>query len=352
MRRTVMLVSTVCLAAAVGLGGALPSAAHTTAGRATPSNDTPSHPWPTDGCSTSWVAPDILNVNSIPGVYNFRHACVHHDGCYKGFPRDGVATHWVARETCDSWFLYDMQASCRERHGPHPRNTWAGRQCMQWAANYYYAVRELGAGAYRRPRARIQGTTRIRWEILETTNPSWLNPVGTVGYDTYSFTPNCVDGSCDTDLEANGRTFVLQPRRLPSGKRIYFATGNSLVPCTNSSGTLLDYIPVSNRILVTTPRVSSQNVARSIRGEWTVAATDYQGQCPHNHRVVWAFESVGPFEVSPPSGRTDDSTSATGGELGPADRYLTAPTARASGSPSPMVLAGRTGLPHPSLAAR
>src|SRR4051812_25277126 len=46
--------------------------------------------WTTDGCS---VVPD-----SGPD-FNFHHACVHHDGCYRN--------HWSDRATCDQWFLND-----------------------------------------------------------------------------------------------------------------------------------------------------------------------------------------------------------------------------------------------------
>lgn len=132
----VLLFTIGCLAAPVG--------AHTGQGNATPGNDG-YHPWPTDACSTPGI-----NVNSVAGVFNFRHACIHHDGCYSGFPVNGSATWWTSRSQCDSWFLYDMQSSCRWQHGD-PFATWAGRQCMQWAANYHWAVRTFAAAAYKGP---------------------------------------------------------------------------------------------------------------------------------------------------------------------------------------------------------
>jgi hypothetical protein len=146
MKRTIQL----ALAVLLGLGllvlpGAAPASAHEGQGNATPANDGP-HPWPTDACSTPGI-----NVNSVPGVFNFRHACVHHDGCYKGFPRNGRPTYWVSRSQCDTWFLYDMQASCRWQHGPNPNGSFAGRQCMQMAATYHWAVRTYAAGAYKGP---------------------------------------------------------------------------------------------------------------------------------------------------------------------------------------------------------
>ena len=138
------LIATLTMLVVAAGFAAQPASAHTTQGYATPANDGP-HPWPTDACSTPGI-----NINSVAGIFNFRHACIHHDGCYKGFPRNGVATYWVSRSQCDAWFLYDMQASCRWQHGD-PYASWAGRQCMQWAANYHWAVRTYASGAYTGP---------------------------------------------------------------------------------------------------------------------------------------------------------------------------------------------------------
>lgn len=94
---------------------------------ATPANMTP-HPWSYDGCSN---APE-----RGPG-WDFHHACIHHDGCYRG--------HWVGRDTCDAWFHRDMRSSCRVLH---PTGTLARWGCYGIAALYHAAVRAFGAGAY------------------------------------------------------------------------------------------------------------------------------------------------------------------------------------------------------------
>lgn len=116
------------------------AAAHTGQGSATPANNGP-HPWPSDGCSTPGA-----RISTVPGIFDFTHACIHHDGCYTGFPRQGRPTYWVSRLQCDTWFLGDMQASCRWQHGSNPSATWAGRQCTTWASIYYRAVRTFGTG--------------------------------------------------------------------------------------------------------------------------------------------------------------------------------------------------------------
>lgn len=103
------------------------SASTTRGGVATPANWT-SHPWTTDGCS---AAPD-----RGPG-WDFHHACVHHDGCYRG--------HWAGRRTCDDWFGRDLHASCAVLH-PSGFARWP---CDGLATIYVTAVRLFGAAAYR-----------------------------------------------------------------------------------------------------------------------------------------------------------------------------------------------------------
>lgn len=86
------------------------------------------HPWTSDGCS---------NVpNWQWGVFNFTHACQHHDGCYRN--------HWADRYTCDQWFLNDMYASCGTG------DTWGVNRwtCRAIARTYYWGVRNLGVSAY------------------------------------------------------------------------------------------------------------------------------------------------------------------------------------------------------------
>ena len=140
--RSLLLTAVVALILVITAGTA---SAHTGQGSATPGNDGP-HPWATNGCSTP-----LVRVNAVPGIYDFGHACKHHDGCYTGFPRNGQPTYWVSRSQCDAWFLYDMQASCRWQHGANPSSSWAGRQCEQWASNYLLAVRTYGSGGYHGP---------------------------------------------------------------------------------------------------------------------------------------------------------------------------------------------------------
>lgn len=128
------------LAIAIAFSGV--ALGHTTAGNATPANDG-WHPWSSNGCS--WV-PDKGSY------FNFLHACKHHDGCYQGFPRKNKPTYWASRWQCDSWFLYDMQASCRWRHGSQTNTSKNGRRCMQRAADYHYGVRKLARKAYKGPK--------------------------------------------------------------------------------------------------------------------------------------------------------------------------------------------------------
>ncbi len=92
------------------------------------------HRWPTDGCTS---APDLA----------FRHACVHHDGCY--------ATHRASRATCDLRFLRDMRAACLGRP------PLAARACTVTAYLYYGAVRLLGGYFYHRPNPRDRIRTPV-----------------------------------------------------------------------------------------------------------------------------------------------------------------------------------------------
>jgi hypothetical protein len=106
------------------------AAAHPTRGAtATPRNMT-GHPWSTDGCSNS--------PERGPG-WDFHHACIHHDGCYRG--------HWAGQSTCDSWFLRDMRASCAVTS---PRAGLLRSFCSFIAGAYHQAVRLFGASAYAR----------------------------------------------------------------------------------------------------------------------------------------------------------------------------------------------------------
>lgn len=125
------------------------ASAHTTQGSATPSNDG-THPWPVSpsersACSTP-ANEHIGGISAVPGVFDFNHACKHHDGCYEGFPRNGEPTYWVSRWQCDEWFYRDMRASCEEQ----ARWDVLGG-CYNQADIYWSGVRVGGVGAYKGP---------------------------------------------------------------------------------------------------------------------------------------------------------------------------------------------------------
>jgi hypothetical protein len=142
---TIAAVGWLVATADVGAAGA-----HTNGGPATPSNYG-RHPWRTDGCTTG----PIVRVNAVPGAYDFTHACAHHDGCYKGFPkstkRNAKPTSWKTRLECDEAFLADMRASCDELFARDPSRASALATCQGYAVVYYQAVRTLGAFAYKGP---------------------------------------------------------------------------------------------------------------------------------------------------------------------------------------------------------
>ncbi len=107
------------VAGEVGLG-IEEASAHTSGGNATGGGQW--HWWRSDGCTKV--------PNWIPGVYNFTHACQHHDGCY--------ANHWASRSTCDRWLLNDMLAGW----------CWASWNCRNFAYTYYAGVRACGQYSY------------------------------------------------------------------------------------------------------------------------------------------------------------------------------------------------------------
>lgn len=93
----------------------------------------------TNGCT--------LSPDGLPGLYNFRDICNHHDICYARFP-DGSHQYGsteAGRATCDSLFLNEMTTYCRNRFsGWDPRRA----NCVGTAGTYYYAVRNLGRPFY------------------------------------------------------------------------------------------------------------------------------------------------------------------------------------------------------------
>jgi len=134
----VMVVMAAVLAGVIGVTASSSdtASATTTSGvNATPYNNT-YHPWTTDGCS---VVPDWGTSGFYPYAwFDFNHACIHHDGCYRN--------RWADRATCDLWFLNDMNASCNAIHPwwNVPNRT----SCKGMASLYYTGVRTLGASAY------------------------------------------------------------------------------------------------------------------------------------------------------------------------------------------------------------
>lgn len=142
---TVLLLLGMILALSTGLVAVdnTPASAQET-GNATSLNEEDSqHWWDNDGCSVvpdAGVAGTRVTVGSPPftatvfisGAYDFHHACVHHDGCYRN--------HWADKGTCDQWFLNDMNASCEAIDG--------NEACYDRARLYYWGVRVFGGNAY------------------------------------------------------------------------------------------------------------------------------------------------------------------------------------------------------------
>ena len=129
MRHLVRSCGAALAAAALVLLSAGPAAATTSHTAVATPRTMSAHPWSTDGCS---AAPE-----RGPG-WDFHHACVHHDGCYRG--------HWSTRRTCDGRFRRDLRATCAELHP----SAWGRWPCLAVAEVYAAAVRLFGAEAYAR----------------------------------------------------------------------------------------------------------------------------------------------------------------------------------------------------------
>ena len=125
---------------AVAVPSSAPVLAHEGGGNATGGGQW--HSWPSDGCTKV--------PNWMPTVYNFTHACQHHDGCY--------VQRWAPRATCDQWFLNDMNASCRTGSTFFTNRA----NCYAIALAYYAGVRACGQYSYDN---RSVGTplTRLCW---------------------------------------------------------------------------------------------------------------------------------------------------------------------------------------------
>ena len=77
-------------------------------------------------------------LNGVWGVFDFHHACQHHDACYYyHWAGDGFSGRW----TCDAWFFWDMFNSC---------SGWTAWMCESIAGLYWIGVRAYGADAFAR----------------------------------------------------------------------------------------------------------------------------------------------------------------------------------------------------------
>jgi hypothetical protein len=108
---------------------------------ATPANEAlHEHPWNSTGCTIPGAS-----LDSVPGLFDFKHACIHHGGCYQGLDRQGNPAV-VERARCDQLFRVDLQASCAVMHGKS--TNWRAEECRSTAESYYEVVRSFGAPYY------------------------------------------------------------------------------------------------------------------------------------------------------------------------------------------------------------
>ena len=108
---------------------------------ATPANATlHEHPWNSTGCSIPGAS-----LDAVPGLFDFKHACIHHGGCYQGLDRQG-APAVIDRSRCDQLFRVDLEASCAVMFGKS--TSWRAAECRSTAESYYEVVRSFGAPYY------------------------------------------------------------------------------------------------------------------------------------------------------------------------------------------------------------
>jgi Prokaryotic phospholipase A2 len=98
------------------------------------------HTWATAGCFLPGAA-----IDQVPGLFDFRHACIHHGGCYEGRDRTGSPAV-IDRLRCDELFRTDLNASCATVHGTS--TNWRARDCESTAEAYYGVARSFGASYY------------------------------------------------------------------------------------------------------------------------------------------------------------------------------------------------------------
>ena len=142
--KTMRLVLLGVMAAVLGVAlawSAFPAAVSAPDAPATPGNESlDSHPWGELGCTLPGAG-----IDSVPGLFDFRHACTHHGGCYQGFDRTG-GTAVIDRVRCDELFRTDLAASCEYLHGT--AQNWRARECESTANAYYAVARSFGRAYY------------------------------------------------------------------------------------------------------------------------------------------------------------------------------------------------------------
>jgi Prokaryotic phospholipase A2 len=120
---------------------AAPVAVHPGDQPATPANEaSDTHLWSTTGCFLPGAA-----IDAVPGLFDFRHACIHHGGCYQGLDRGGSPAV-VDRVRCDQLFRRDLEASCSEMYGSSTDRR--AQECDASAKSYYAIARSFGAQYY------------------------------------------------------------------------------------------------------------------------------------------------------------------------------------------------------------
>ena len=139
--RVVLLVLAVGFLLSWATSPSAPSASTTADQPATPANEAAdAHPWGTAGCFLPGAA-----IDAVPGLFDFRHACIHHGGCYQGLDRGGDPAV-IDRLRCDTLFRTDLTASCAVVHGAS--TNWRAKECESTAEAYYAVARSFGATYY------------------------------------------------------------------------------------------------------------------------------------------------------------------------------------------------------------
>ena len=139
--RLVLVVVAVVVLGFVLAWSATPRTVHAPDAPATPGNEElEAHAWGERGCTLPGAA-----IDSVSGLFDFRHACIHHDGCYQGFDRAGDSAV-IDRVRCDELFRVDLTASCEYLHGTS--QNWRARECASTANAYYEVARSFGQTYY------------------------------------------------------------------------------------------------------------------------------------------------------------------------------------------------------------